>query len=89
MDIVVTTALIPGKPAPKIISKKMVDSMKVGSIIIDIASEFGGNCELSKYGEIVNYKSKRIVGPKNLPSTVSQDASRLFKKCYQLFNELL
>jgi NAD(P) transhydrogenase subunit alpha len=80
MDIVVTTALIPGKPAPKIISKKMVDSMKVGSIIIDIASEFGGNCELSKYGEIVNYKSKRIVGPKNLPSTVSQDASRLFSK---------
>jgi NAD(P) transhydrogenase subunit alpha len=79
-DIVITTALIPGKPAPKLITKKMVELMKVGSVIIDLASEFGGNCELTKHGEIVNHKSKKIVGPKNLPSTVSQDSSRLFAK---------
>jgi len=79
-DIVVTTALIPGKPAPKLITKKMVELMKVGSVIIDLASEFGGNCELTKHGEIVDYKSKKIVGPTNLPSSVSQDSSRLFAK---------
>ena len=80
MDVVITTALIPGKPAPKIITKKMVDGMKVGSIIIDLASEFGGNCELTKYGQTIQYKSKKIIGPLNLPSTVSQDSSRLFSK---------
>ena len=79
-DIVVTTALIPGKPAPKLITKKMVELMKVGSVIIDLASEFGGNCELTKHGQIVDYKSKKIVGPTNLPSSVSQDSSRLFAK---------
>lgn len=80
MDIVITTALIPGKPAPKLISKKMVDSMKVGSIIIDLASEFGGNCELTKHGATVVHKSKKIIGPKNLASTVAQDSSRLYSK---------
>ena len=58
----------------------MVELMKVGSVIIDLASEFGGNCELTKHGEIVDYKSKKIVGPTNLPSSVSQDSSRLFAK---------
>ena len=80
MDVVITTALIPGKPAPKIITKKIVDGMKVGSIIIDLASEFGGNCELTKYGQTIQYKSKKIIGPLNLPSSVSQDSSRLFSK---------
>ena len=80
MDIVITTALIPGKSAPTLISKKMLDSMKVGSIIVDLASEFGGNCELTKHGEIVDYKSKKIIGPRNLASTVAQDSSRLFSK---------
>ena len=80
MDIVISTALVPGKPAPKIISKKMLDLMKVGSIIVDLASEFGGNCELSKHGQVVDYKSKKIMSPLNLASTVSQDSSRLFSK---------
>ena len=53
-------SLIPGKPAPKLITKKMVEAMKVGSVIIDLASEFGGNCELTKHGEIVNFKSKKL-----------------------------
>ena len=80
IDVVISTALIPGKPAPKIITKKMVDKMKSGSVVYDLASEFGGNCELTKHGEHVEYKSKFIVGPNNLASTVSQDASRLFSK---------
>ncbi len=80
MDIVITTALIPGKPAPRLISKKMVESMKVGSIIVDLASEFGGNCELTKHGEMVNHKSVKIIGPTNLAASVAQDSSRLFSK---------
>ena len=80
IDVVISTALIPGKPAPKIITKKMIDKMKSGSVVYDLASEFGGNCELTKHGEHVEYKSKFIVGPNNLASTVSQDASRLFSK---------
>ena len=80
MDIVITTALIPGKKAPVLLSKKMVESMKVGSIIIALASEFGGNCELTKHGEKVIFKSKKIIGPKNLASSVAQDSSRLYSK---------
>ena len=80
MDIVITTALIPGKKAPVLLSKKMVETMKVGSIIIDLASEFGGNCELTKHGEKVIFKSKKIIGPKNLASSVAQDSSRLYSK---------
>ena len=80
IDIVITTALIPGKKAPLLLSKKMVESMKVGSIIIDLASEFGGNCELTKHGEKVVFKSKKIIGPQNLASSVAQDSSRLFSK---------
>ena len=68
MDLVVTTALIPGKKAPVLLSKKMVESMKVGSIIIDLASEFGGNCELTKHGEKVIFKSKKIIGLRILHS---------------------
>ena len=78
VDIVITTALIPGKEAPKLISKKMIESMKVGSIVMDLASEFGGNCELTKHGETVDFKSKKIIGPENNGITVSQDSSRLF-----------
>ena len=58
----------------------MLDSMKVGSIVVDLASEFGGNCEVTKHGEIVNYKSKKIIGPRNLAASVAQDSSRLFSK---------
>ena len=79
-DIVITTALIPGKPSPKIITRKMVDNMKVGSVIVDLASEFGGNCELTKHSQTVDYKSVKIIGPSNLPSSVAQDSSRLFSK---------
>ena len=80
VDIVITTALIPGKTAPVLITKKMIKKMKPGSIIMDLASDFGGNCELTKHGEIVVFESKRIIGPINLSSSVSQDASRLYSK---------
>ena len=54
--------------------------MKVGSIIMDLASEFGGNCQLTKHNEVVNYKSVRIVGPLNIAASISQDSSRLYSK---------
>ena len=80
MDIVVTTALIPGKKAPVLITKKMVNNMKAGSVIVDLASEFGGNCELTKHGKIIDTDTCKIVGPINLPSSISHDASRLYSK---------
>ncbi len=79
-DIVVTTALIPGRPAPKLITKEMVESMKPGSIVVDLAVERGGNCELSKPGEIVEHKGVKIVGHPNLPSRLSGNASPLYAK---------
>ena len=79
-DIVITTALIPGRPAPRLITREMVESMKAGSIIIDLAAEQGGNCELSKAGETVIHHGVNIVGPVNLPSTVAADASALYAR---------
>ena len=66
-DIVITTALIPGRPAPKLLSKAMIESMRPGSVIVDLAVERGGNAELSKPGEIVEHKGVRIMGMLNLP----------------------
>lgn len=60
VDIIITTALIPGKPAPKLITKKMVESMKQGSVIVDLAAETGGNCEVTKPGESYNYKGVQV-----------------------------
>lgn len=60
VDIVVTTALIPGKPAPKLITKEMVESMKPGSVIMDLAAETGGNCELTKPGELYNHNGINV-----------------------------
>lgn len=78
-DIVITTAQIPGKPAPRIITKDMVDGMQNGSVIVDIAVGSGGNCELSKVGEtVVTSNGVKILGHPNLPSKLAQDASKLF-----------
>jgi len=79
-DLVITTALIPGRPAPRLISTAMVESMKPGSIIVDLAAERGGNCELSKPNEIVEHKGVRIVGATNLAGTVPVNASSLYAK---------
>jgi NAD(P) transhydrogenase subunit alpha len=88
-DIVITTALIPGRPAPKLISKEMIESMKPGSIIVDLAVERGGNAELAKPGEIVAYKGVRIMGKLNLPGAVPVNASSLYARNLQAFVEPL
>jgi len=84
-DIVITTALIPGRPAPKLISKAMIESMKPGSIIVDLAAERGGNTELTKPGEIAEHKGVRIFGLLNLPGQVPVNASSLYAKNLQAF----
>lgn len=88
-DIVVTTALIPGKKAPILISKEMVSSMKSGSVIVDLAAVNGGNCELTKAGEVAEISGVKIVGHENFPSRVAVDASKLFAKNIYNFLELL
>src|SRR6187431_168210 len=74
-DIVITTALIPGRPAPRLVTAAMVESMKPGSVIVDLAAERGGNCELTKPGEIVEHNGVRIYGPLNLAGEISVNAS--------------
>ena len=88
-DIVITTALIPGRPAPKLISKEMIASMKPGSIIVDLAVERGGNAELAKPGEIVSHNGVRIMGKLNLPGSVPVNASSLYARNLQAFVEPL
>jgi len=80
MDIVITTALVPGKKAPQLVDKDMVESMKPGSVIVDLAAESGGNCELTEAGETVEHSQVRIVGPVNLPSTMPIHASQLYSR---------
>ncbi len=78
VDIIVTTALIPGKPAPKLITEEMVHSMRDGSVIVDLAAEQGGNCELTKPGEICKSKGVTIIGFTDLPSRLATQSSQLF-----------
>jgi len=79
-DIVVTTALIPGRKAPVLVSEDMVRSMKPGSVIVDMAVEQGGNCPLSEYGQVVEKYGVKIVGPANLPAELPTDSSALFSR---------
>jgi NAD(P) transhydrogenase subunit alpha len=88
-DIIITTALIPGRPAPKLISKQMIESMKPGSIIVDLAAERGGNTELTQPGGIVEHNGVRIFGRLNLPGTVPVNASSLYARNLQAFIEPL
>lgn len=84
-DVVISTAAIPGKPSPKIISKEMVADMKVGAVIIDLASEGGGNCELTQPGETVDFESRvTIHGPLNVASQTPVHASEMYAR--NLFN---
>ncbi|HZC83287.1 MAG TPA: NAD(P) transhydrogenase subunit alpha [Rubrobacter sp.] len=80
MDIVITTALVPGRKAPQLVDKDMVESMKPGSVIVDLAAESGGNCELTEPGETVEHTQVKIVGPVNLPSTMPIHASQLYSR---------
>jgi len=79
-DIAICTALIPGKKAPVLITDEMVTSMKPGSVIVDLAVEQGGNCTLSKPGEVVEVNGVKIIGHLNMPSRVATDASALYAK---------
>lgn len=88
-DVVIATALIPGKKAPILISKEMVSLMKPGSVIVDLAAVNGGNCELTKKGEIVDIDGVKIIGHENFPSLVSNDSSKLYAKNIYNFIELL
>jgi len=83
-DIVITTALIPGKPAPVLITEEMVKSMKPGSVIVDLAVEMGGNCPLSEMDQVVEKYGVMLIGVGNIPSLMATDASQLYAR--NLFN---
>ena len=79
-DVVITTAAVPGRTAPRIISRAAVERMKPGAVIVDIAAESGGNCELTRAGETVRHQGVRIVGPVNLPSQLAYHASEMYAR---------
>jgi len=85
-DVVITTALIPGRPAPRLVNFEMIRSMRAGAVIVDLAVEQGGNVEGSRAGEIVSVGNVKILGYKNVPGRVANDASMLYAK--NLFNFL-
>jgi NAD(P) transhydrogenase subunit alpha len=88
-DVVITTALVPGKPAPKLVSDEMVASMRPGAVIVDMAVEEGGNCTLSKKDETVVSGGVTILGPSNLPALMPYDASALYARNLLHLIELL
>jgi NAD(P) transhydrogenase subunit alpha len=89
VDIIVTTALIPGKPAPELISAGVVEAMAEGSVIVDLAAERGGNCALTKPGEVVRHAGKTIIGYTDLPSRMARQSSQLYgTNLTQLLNHL-
>ncbi len=79
-DIVITTAQIPGRPAPLLVTKEMVEDMSPGSVIVDIAAEQGGNCEVTKPGEDIVHHGVNVLGPLNIPSSLAYHASKLYSK---------
>ena len=79
-DIVITTALIPGKRAPILLTTEMVEAMIPGSVVVDLAAERGGNCELTRPDETVHHKGVTIIGPSNPPALVPYHASQMYSK---------
>lgn len=88
-DLVISTAAIPGRPAPRLITRDMVESMKPGSVIVDVAAETGGNCELTRPGETVVHAGVSILGPLNLAASMPQHASQMFARNMQVLLEHL
>lgn len=89
-DIVITTALIPGKKAPLLITKEMVYDMHPGSVVVDLAAEQGGNCELTEAGKTIKVNEVKVAGPLNVPSSLAHHASQLYSKnMMALLNHLL
>jgi NAD(P) transhydrogenase subunit alpha len=80
MDVVITTAAVPGKKAPILVTEEMVRGMRPGSVVVDLAAERGGNCEATRPGETVQVGEVRVLGPANLPSTVAYHASQMYAK---------
>ena len=87
-DVVITTALVPGRPAPRLVTAEAVEGMKAGSVIVDLAGEAGGNCELTEPGETVVRHDVKIVSPLNLPATMAEHSSQLFARNVQALLEL-
>ena len=85
--MVLSTAAVPGRPAPRIITAAMVERMKPGAVIVDLAAEFGGNCELTRPGEQLVHNGVTVYGPLNVPSMLCVHASELYAK--NLYNLLL
>jgi NAD(P) transhydrogenase subunit alpha len=88
-DVVITTALVPGRPAPRLVSADAVRGMRSGSVIVDLASEAGGNCELTEPGQTVVREDVTIIGELNLPATMPEHASSLYARNVQSFLELV
>jgi NAD(P) transhydrogenase subunit alpha len=88
-DVVITTALVPGRPAPRLVTAESVEKMKAGSVIVDLAGETGGNCELTVPGETVVRHDVTIVSPLNLPATMAEHSSALYSRNVQSLLELL
>ena len=88
-DVVITTALVPGRPAPKLVTAEAVEGMQAGSVIVDLAGETGGNCELTVPGETVIRHDVKIVSPLNLPATVPEHGSQLFARNVLALLELM
>lgn len=79
-DVIITTAQIPGKPAPRLLEKATVEQMKAGSVVIDLAASSGGNCELTVNGQTINHNGVQIIGQSDYPSTLPKDSSKMFGK---------
>ena len=88
-DVVITTALVPGRPAPKLVTADAVERMKPGAVVVDLAGEAGGNCELSEPGETVVKHDVTIAAPLNVPSTMAEHASQLYARNIQSLLELM
>jgi NAD(P) transhydrogenase subunit alpha len=85
-DAVVTTAAVPGRPAPKIIPRAAVERMRAGSVIVDLAAEQGGNCELTRAGEVLEHRGVKVIGPVNLAADLAYNASEMYAR--NLYNFL-
>ena len=88
-DIVVTTAAIPGRKAPVLVTTEMVEAMQPGSVVVDLAAERGGNCETTQPGRTIDHQGVAVLGPCNLPSDIPVHASEMFSKNIVTFLQLL
>ena len=88
-DVVITTALVPGRPAPRLVTAAAVEGMKPGSVVVDLAGETGGNCELTEPGQTVVKHGVTIGSPLNLPATMPEHASELYSKNISALLELM